>query len=293
MPVSEQASIVMMLLGMAVGVDYSMFYLKREREERARARGALAALEAAAATSGRAVLISGFTVMIATAGMYLSGDADSFSFATGSILVVGVAVLGSLTVLPAVLVKLGHRVHKSRAAAALPPRQGQGRLPRLGLDPRRRCCAAPSWPIVVAGGVLLALAAPALHMKTMVTGADDLSRSDFPVMKTYDKVTAAFPSEANGVEIVVKADRRDLARRCGRDRRAADAGRRDQAVTGPTRDARQRRPAPSPASSCPLVGNGTDEQSMDAPGGRPRHPRARHRGRCLRRRPPTSPAARR
>ena len=142
--------------------------------------------------------------MIATSGMYLSGDKDSFSFATGSILVVAVAVPCSLTILPAVLVKLGHRVHNSRVPL----------LSRLGKDrgTRRvwgwvlsRVLRRPLVSIVVAGGVLLALAAPALHMNLTVTGAEDLSRKDFPVMKTYDKLTAAFPSEANGVEVVVAA----------------------------------------------------------------------------------------
>ena len=75
-PVDEAISSVILLIGLAVGVDYSMFYLRREREERAAGRSPREALEIAAATSGRAVLISGLTVMIAMAGMYLAGDAD-------------------------------------------------------------------------------------------------------------------------------------------------------------------------------------------------------------------------
>ena len=90
-------------VGLAVGVDYALFYLRREREERARAAREEAALEAAAATSGRAVLISGLTVMVAMAGMFLAGDRRSPPSAIGTILVVGVAMLGSLTVLPALL----------------------------------------------------------------------------------------------------------------------------------------------------------------------------------------------
>jgi uncharacterized membrane protein YdfJ with MMPL/SSD domain len=97
---------VILLIGLAVGVDYSLFYLRREREERAAGRSEQAALEAAAATSGRAVLISGFTVMIAMAGVYLAGAPTFQSFATGTILVVAVSVVGSPTVLPAVLSKL-------------------------------------------------------------------------------------------------------------------------------------------------------------------------------------------
>jgi RND superfamily putative drug exporter len=262
MPVSEHASIVMMLLGMAVGVDYSMFYLKREREERARGKGALASLEAAAATSGRAVLISGFTVMIATAGMYLSGDADSFSFATGSILVVGVAVLGSLTVLPAILVKLGHRVHKSRLPL----------LSRLGKDSHDsrvwgwilgRVLRRPLVAAVLAVGVLLALAAPALHMHTTVTGPDDLSRSAFPVMKTYDKLTDAFPNEANGVSVVVKADDVNSPAMTAAVAELTELAGKTAAVNGPVEvDVND---AGTVANiGIPLVGNGTDDVSMNA-----------------------------
>jgi uncharacterized membrane protein YdfJ with MMPL/SSD domain len=103
---------VILLIGLAVGVDYSMFYLRREREEREAGRSAEAALAAAAATSGRAVMVSGFTVMIAMAGMYLAGTPTFESFATGTILVVAVAMVGSLTVLPAILSWLGDRVEK-------------------------------------------------------------------------------------------------------------------------------------------------------------------------------------
>ena len=95
-PVDESIASVVLLIGLAVGVDYSMFYLRREREERARGRSEQAALEAAAATSGRAVLVSGFTVIAAMAGMYLGGDPTFSSFATGTILVVAISVVGSL-----------------------------------------------------------------------------------------------------------------------------------------------------------------------------------------------------
>ena len=103
-----------LLIGLAVGVDYALFYLRRVREERAAGRSKDAAIEAAAATSGRAVLVSGFTVMIAMAGMYFAGAPTFTSFATGTIVVVAVAMLGSLTVLPALLSMLGDRTEKGR-----------------------------------------------------------------------------------------------------------------------------------------------------------------------------------
>ena len=112
LPVAQQAPALVLLIGLAVGVDYSMFYLRREREERAAGRGERAALEAAAATSGRSVLISGLTVMTAMAGMFLTGDATFASLGITTILVVAIAVLGSLTVLPALLSRLGDKVDR-------------------------------------------------------------------------------------------------------------------------------------------------------------------------------------
>ena len=107
LPVDKNSSVIVLLIGLAVGVDYSMFYLKREREERRKGSSERAALEAAAATSGRAVLVSGLTVMIAMAGMLFTGDKTFESFGVATMIVVGVAVVGSLTVLPALLSKLG------------------------------------------------------------------------------------------------------------------------------------------------------------------------------------------
>ena len=134
---------MVLLIGLAVGVDYTMFYLRREREERARGLGPQAALEAAAATSGRAVLVSGMTVLIAMSGMFLAGAATFTSFATATMLVVAIAVLGSLTVLPALLSLLGDRVNKGRIPFLTPPEERAAREPRLlVVDPRPG--AAPS-----------------------------------------------------------------------------------------------------------------------------------------------------
>ena len=113
-PMDQNVQAVVMLVGLAVGVDYTLFYLRREREERAAGREESAALQAAAATSGRAVLISGATVMIAMAGMLFTGDSTFASMSIGTMIVVAMAMLGSLTVLPAVLSKLGDRVEKGR-----------------------------------------------------------------------------------------------------------------------------------------------------------------------------------
>src|SRR6266545_3709266 len=94
---------IMLLVGLAVGVDYCLFYIRREREERARGADRHRALAIAAQTSGRSVLVSGLTVIVAMAGMFLTRDTTFASLAMGTVLVVATAVTGSLTVLPALL----------------------------------------------------------------------------------------------------------------------------------------------------------------------------------------------
>jgi uncharacterized membrane protein YdfJ with MMPL/SSD domain len=201
--VSEQIDSVVLLIGLAVGVDYSIFYLRREREERAAGAGERASLEAAAATSGRAILVSGFTVMVAMAGMYIAGDATFSSLATGTIIVVAVAMVGSLTVLPAVLSWLGDRIEK-------------GRIPFLG---RRRSVAEGSrvWGALVARvmrhpklaaaisvAALLVLAIPAFSLHTANAGVSGLPK-DMPIVHTFDRIQAAFPGGVEPAEVAISA----------------------------------------------------------------------------------------
>ncbi len=203
-PVDESVMHVVLLIGMAVGVDYSLFYVKRAREERAAGRENDAAIEAAAATSGRAVVISGFTVMVAMAGMYLGGISNFASFATGTIMVVAVAVVGSLTVLPATLSKLGDRVERGRVPLLGRLRNRKGRV-SLGSRFLDRVLRRPLVSAIVSAGVLLALAVPTLGIETSLGGTDENSR-ELPVMQTYDRIEAAFPSEGGAEMVVIKAD---------------------------------------------------------------------------------------
>ncbi len=202
-PVAEQISSVVLLIGLAVGVDYTMFYLRREREERAAGRGERASLEAAAATSGRAVLVSGFTVMVAMAGMYIAGDKVFASFATGTILVVAVAMVGSLTVLPAILAWLGDRVEKGRLPFV-------GRLKAGGEGSRvwsaliDRVLRRPRLAAGLALAVLVVLAIPAFGLQTSNTGVNGLPK-DLPIVRTYDRVEAAFPGGEEPAQVVVEA----------------------------------------------------------------------------------------
>ena len=153
LPMAMQAPAVVLLIGLAVGVDYSMFYLRREREERAAGRSQRAAVEAAAATSGRSVLVSGLIVMTAMAGMFLTGDQIFASIAIATIAVVAIAVLGSLTVLPALLCRLGDNVDRLRVPLVRRLRRddGQGRfwgaiVDRVMRRPVcRRCSPAGCW----------------------------------------------------------------------------------------------------------------------------------------------------
>jgi uncharacterized membrane protein YdfJ with MMPL/SSD domain len=259
----ESTQILMMLIGMAVAVDYSLFYLKREREERARGLGKLAALEAAAATSGHAVLVSGLTVMVSLGGMFLMGVPDGGAMAVGSILVVGVAVLGSLTVLPAVLAKLGDRVHRSR----LPLLR---RLKREERDSRvwgfvlGHVMRRPVVALVAGVAILALLALPAVGMHTKQTGLDDISRSAFPVLKTYDHIQESFPAERSAAEVVVENS--DVhAPQVGAavaelQRRALATGK----VLGPLPAVEISRDGTVARVDLPLVGNGSDDRSMAA-----------------------------
>jgi uncharacterized membrane protein YdfJ with MMPL/SSD domain len=202
-PVDSNVSSVILLIGLAVGVDYSLFYIRREREERAAGREPRAALEVAAATSGRAVLISGLTVIVAMAGMFLSGDKTFFSFAEGTILVVAIAMVASLTVLPAVLAWLGDRIEKGRVPG-LARRRATGES-RFWSPIVERAMRRPWLAIALAGGALVALAVPGLSMNMAVSSVDDLPQ-DLGVIKTYNKLRAAFPAEGVTADVVVKAD---------------------------------------------------------------------------------------
>ena len=204
-PMDNNVAAVILLIGLAVGVDYSLFYLKREREERAAGKSARAALEAAAATSGRSVLISGFTVMIAMAGMMFSGDKSYLGFGIATLMVVGIAMLGSLTVLPAMLSKLGDRVEKGKIPYLHRLRRdsGENRFWKRILTPAMR---RPGIAAALAGGVLVLMAVPVLHLHTTQSGLDALPNSA-PTVGTIKKIQNAFSNgDVAQSEVAVKAD---------------------------------------------------------------------------------------
>ncbi|WP_406059555.1 MMPL family transporter [Streptomyces sp. NBC_01077] len=227
---------VILLIGLAVGVDYTLFYLKREREERARAGGRLtpqAVVELAAATSGRAVVLSGLAVAVSSATLYLADDVIFSSIATGAIVVTLVAVVSSLTVLPALLAKLGERAERRAArkansarkvnparkansarkvnparkassfgAGRATPASGAGRFTRAVLRPVSRY---PGATLIVSVVAMLALAAPLLGLRLTDMGRETHSRA-IGAMQTYDRLNAAFPELKAMHQVVVRAD---------------------------------------------------------------------------------------
>jgi RND superfamily putative drug exporter len=258
LPLAREASAVVLLIGLAVGVDYSMFYLRREREERAAGRSERAALEAAAATSGRSVLVSGLTVMAAMAGLFLTGDATFASFGYATMIVVAVAVLGSLTVLPALLSKLGDRVDRLHVpfVGRLRRDDGEGRVWGAIID---RVLRRPLLSAVVAGGLLLALAIPALTLRIATPGPDTFPKS-LDVVKTYDRMQQAFPGKALPAHVVVQSPNvKALAVRSAigeLERRAFSSGQAHRPITVDENDA-----ATIADITVPIQGTGTDAAS--------------------------------
>ncbi|HUJ66402.1 MAG TPA: MMPL family transporter [Acidimicrobiales bacterium] len=202
-PVAQgQIGPVVLLIGLAVGVDYSMFYLRRKLEERHAGAEGDVALARAASTSGQAVLISGLTVMTAMAGMLLAGSAVFTSLATGTMLVVAVAVLGSVTVLPAVMSRLGDTIEKAKVPV-IARRRARGPSP-VWARLVRKVLRVPLLSMGLATGLLLLAALPALGMRTVDPGTVGLPHN-LPIMSTYQRIQAAFPGAPMSALVVVQS----------------------------------------------------------------------------------------
>jgi uncharacterized membrane protein YdfJ with MMPL/SSD domain len=205
--VDSSANTVLLLVGLAVGVDYSLFYVRRSREERAAGRSARDSLDVAAATSGRSVLVSGLTVIAAMAGLFLTGQHTFMGMAEATVLVVAVAVLGSLTVLPAMLSLLGDRIEKGRIpwfGKWLQRRRASG-ASKLWTGAIGTVLARPRLSAALAAGLLAALAVPAFSLHTSVLSASQELPNDLPVMRTYAHIQHAFPGGPQPAEVVVTA----------------------------------------------------------------------------------------
>jgi RND superfamily putative drug exporter len=202
---------MIVLIGMAVGVDYSLFYLKRERAERAAGRTTLDAVEIAARTSGHSILVSGGAVIISMTGLFIMGGATFNSLAAGSIVVVAVAVLGSITVLPALLVKLGRWADRPRVPLLwrLNRRIGSGGISGRILRPVLRY---PRSALVASALVVVALAVPALGMRTHSGDLNTLPQNIAEVT-TLKQISAEFPGEGPTAKVVVRSSDGEAAAR--------------------------------------------------------------------------------
>jgi RND superfamily putative drug exporter len=180
-PVSPYATQLVVLIGLAVAVDYSLFMVTRFRSERRAGREKMAAIETASATAGRAVFFSGLAVMISLAGLFLLPDEIFHSMALGTIAVIMAAIAGSLTFVPATLAILGDGVSRL-GVPFLSRNRGEGRGFWAGLA--QKVMSRPWISAIGASIVLLALASPVLHMQL---GESDLT---------------TFPESVDGVQAV-------------------------------------------------------------------------------------------
>ncbi|MER6301361.1 MMPL family transporter [Kitasatospora sp. NPDC001539] len=192
------------LTGMAIGVDYSLFYLKRQREERALGADTIDAIEIAAATSGHSVLVSGVVVMVSMGALYLAGHIAFEGMATGAVIVVAIAIISSLTVLPALLSRFGRFLDVPRLPMVWRFTGRGGVKPRLWSTMLKPSLRHPVIALVASVGVLLLLALPALGLKLKATGIDDLPRS-IPAMQAYERLTHSFPSQSDTHTVAVTA----------------------------------------------------------------------------------------
>jgi RND superfamily putative drug exporter len=259
LPISDSTSSVVLLIGMAVGIDYSLFYLRREREERLAGRSPKEALRIAAATSGRSILISGLTVMVSLAGLFLSGIDEFSGWAAGTILVVGVAMLGSVTVVPALLAWFGEKVDK-------------GKVPFLG---KRRMVAKESrfWRILVRRVVkrpllwgipalvaLIAMALPGAGLQARDSGPVDLTTGN-PISHTLERMEAAFPGGPAPAVLVIHGSATVVS---GPQLTSALTSMRGMIPTGPQVTTEKSVDGSYLAVSVPLAGDGADAASAKA-----------------------------
>jgi RND superfamily putative drug exporter len=262
-PVDDAVSEVVLLVGMAVGVDYSLFYLRREREERAKGASPEAALETAAATSGHSVIVSGLTVITAMAGMYLAGNKTFGSMATGTIMVVAVSVLGSVTVLPALLSRLGDKVMKGRVPL-IGRRRDRGEDPRVSGWIMDRVLRRPKVAAGISGALLVALAIPAFSMHTAEPGLQGLPHN-LPIVKTLNRIETAFPGGPQPATVVISGRNVDSPQVrsaiASLKKQGLASGQIKQPITVDVNRARD-----VAVVNMPLIGKGTDSTSVHALG---------------------------
>jgi uncharacterized membrane protein YdfJ with MMPL/SSD domain len=200
-PIDDSVRTVILLIGMAVGVDYALFYVMREREERRRGCPPHEALERTVRTSGRTVIVSGTTVIIAMAAMFLIHTKVFNSLAAATITVVACAVIGSVTVLPGLLELLGAKIDRGRIPF-LPHLHTDQAHSRFWTTVVGAVLRRPVVSCIAATALLVALAIPALHLKVSTPSDNTLSPQSIPALKALDDVRRDFPGAAENAKIV-------------------------------------------------------------------------------------------
>lgn len=235
-PQSQMLGTMLLLVGVAVGVDYALFLVRRYRDERSGGRDVRDAAHVAVDTSGHAVVLSGVTVMVAMSAMLLSREPIFTSMGVASMVVVACAVFGAMLAVPAVLSLLGDRLNWIPVPLLARLRARDAGASRFWGAVAGRVVRRPRAALAVSAGALVLLALPVLGMQLKMPSLADMPR-DTDAMRTYDRVQEHFPSRGAAHEVVV-APRAGLTMRSPQVRAAvaalvADAARdRDLVLAG-------------------------------------------------------------
>jgi len=197
-PLDSSVKTVVLLIGMAVGVDYALFYVIRSREERARGQASHDALERTARTSGHTVIVAGTTVAIAMGGQFMIGTDIFNGIASGTIAVIACAVAGSVTVLPAVLELLGPRIDRGRIPFL--PHLGSGADSRFWPAVVDRVLRRPLLWLLASVGLLVALAIPAVGLHVSEPSSNEIAPRVSTSLQTM--ITADFPGTSSPAIVV-------------------------------------------------------------------------------------------
>ena len=192
------------MMGLAVGIDYSLFIVSRFREERARGVAKLDAISVAGRTASRAVLFSGLTVVLAVLGVLIVPDRVFFSVGLGMITVVSIAVIASLTLLPATLSLMGDRVNKFRLPLVGRKRASSADLPQgFWYQITHTVMRWPTISLVLAAGLLIAAAVPFFDIDTGTSGVSEFP-DHFRAKRGFEVIQEEFGFGLNApVEVVI------------------------------------------------------------------------------------------
>ncbi len=261
-PVDDSVKTVLVLIGMAVGVDYALFYVMRSREERRRGRPPHEALERTVRTTGRTVVVSGSTVIVAMSAMFLIGTKVFNSLAVATIAVVACAVAGSVTVLPGLLQLLGPRIDRGRIPF-LPHLHTDQTHSRFWTTVIDRVLRRPALSCAASAGLLILLALPALHLKVSTPDDTALVPQNIPALRAAADVRRDFPEAGEPARVVATVPVRYAQRlrtEAQRLQRLAIA----RGVTHPPVIATVTADGSAGALALPLSGTGDNRQSRHA-----------------------------